>query len=179
MHQELIYKLAQCCSPEAEDGIIGYFKEDGAVAIHRSDCASMQHLRVERLLEVTWEEIHAAEAPADIEIEDSTFNQLDGVDYLILKHHQEFGLDYSIVVSEMLGLPLEETHKRHRKLRKLGGLKRVERRMIQYRKNIVKGKWIKHRNHTYYELTPKGDRWVGSFEKKTGAGASQDLSDAE
>ena len=29
MHQELIYKLAQCCSPEAEDGIIGYFKEDG------------------------------------------------------------------------------------------------------------------------------------------------------
>lgn len=179
MRQELIYKLAQCCSPEAEDGIIGYFKEDGTVAIHRSDCASVQHLRVERLLEVTWDEIYAAEAPADIEIEDSTFNQLDEVDYLILKHHQEFGLDYSIVVSEMLGLPLEETHKRHRKLRELGGLKRVERRMIQYRKNIVKGKWIKHRNHTYYELTPKGDRWVGSFEKKTEATASQNLSDAE
>lgn len=179
MHQALTYKLAQCCLPEAEAGIIGYFKEDGVVTVHRSDCASVQRLRVERLLEVTWAEIHAAEAPTDIEIEDSTFNQLDEVDYLILKHHQEFGLDYSIVVSEMLGLPLEETHKRHRKLRELGGLKRVERRMIQYRKNIVKGKWIKHRNHTYYELTPKGDRWVGSFEKKTGASASQNLSDAE
>ena len=179
MHQELTYKLAQCCSPETDEGIIGYFKEDGVVTVHRSDCTSVQRLRSERLLEVTWEEIRAAEAPADIEIEDSTFNQLDEVDYLILKHHQEFGLDYSIVVSEMLGLPLEETHKRHRKLRELGGLKRMERRMIQYRKNIVKGRWIKHRNHTYYELTPKGDRWVGSFERRTGANPSQRLSDAE
>ena len=176
MHRELTYKLAQCCSPEAEDGISGYFKEDGTVAVHRSDCAAVQRLRAERLLEVTWEEIHAAAAPIDIETEDSTFNQLDEMDYLILKHHQEFGLDYSIVVSEMLGLPLEETHKRHRKLRELGGLKRVERRMIQYRKNIVKGKWIKHRNHTYYELTPKGDRWVCSFEQKTETVSSQNKS---
>ncbi len=167
MHQELTYKLAQCCSPEAGADIIGYFKEDGTVAVHRSDCASVQYLRLERLLEVTWDEIHAAEASTDIETKDPTFDQLDEVDYLILKHHQEFGLDYSIVVSEVLGLPLEEIRKRHQKLRKLGGLKRVERRMIQYRKNIVKGKWIKHRNHTYYELTPIGDRWVRAFEEKT------------
>ena len=179
MHQELTYKLAQCCSPETGDDIIGYFKEDGMVTVHRSECASVRHLRVERLLEVTWGEIRAAEKPLDIETKDLTFDQLDEVDYLILKHHQEFGLDYSIVVSEMLGLPLEETHKRHRQLRELGGLKRVERRMIQYRKNIVKGKWIKHRNHTYYELTPKGNRWVGAFEKKTAASALQNLSDAE
>ena len=176
MHQEITYKLAQCCSPEMGQGIIGYFKEDGTVAVHRPDCASVQRLRVERLLEVTWGEIHAAETHADIAAEDPTFDQLDEVDYLILKHHQEFGLDYSIVVSEMLGLPLEETHKRHRKLRELGGLKRVERRMIQYRKNIVKGKWIKHRNHTYYELTPKGDRWVRSFEGEIKVTALQNKS---
>ena len=176
MHQELTYKLAQCCSPKAEEGIIGYFKEDGTIAVHRSNCTSVQRLRLERLLEVTWGEIHAAEKPADIEAEDSTFDKLDEVDYLVLKHHQDFGLDYSIVVSEMLGLPLEETHNRHRKLRGLGGLKRVERRMIQYRKNIVKGKWIKHRNHTYYELTPKGDRWIRTFEAKTEAVSSQNKS---
>ena len=176
MHQELTYKLAQCCSPEAGEDIIGYFKEDGTVAVHRSDCASVQRLRLERLLEVTWGEIHAAETPADIETADPTFDKLNEVDYLILKHHQEFGLDYSIVVAEMLGLPLEETHKRHRKLRELGGLKRVEQRMIQYRKNIVQGKWIKHRNHTYYELTPKGDRWIRSFEEKTDAVSSQNES---
>ena len=176
MHQELTYKLAQCCSPEAEESIIGYFKEDGTVTVHWSDCASVQQLRLERLLEVTWSEIHAAEKPTDIETEDSTFDKLDEVDYLILKHHQEFGLDYSIVVSDMLGLPLEETQKRHRKLRELGGLKRVEKRIIQYRKNIVKGKWIKHRNHTYYELTPKGDRWIRLFEAKTGAVSSKNKS---
>ncbi|RKU12306.1 hypothetical protein C6502_06065 [Candidatus Poribacteria bacterium] len=173
MHQELTYKLAQCCSPKAGEDIIGYFKEDGTVTVHRSDCASVQQLRLERLLEVTWSEIHAAEKTTDIETEDSTFNKLDDVDYLILKHHQEYGLDYSIVVSEMLGLPLEETYDHHRKLRELGGLKRVEKRMIQYRKNIVKGKWIKHRNHTYYELTPKGDRWIHSFEAKTETVSSQ------
>ena len=173
MHQELTYKLAQCCSPETGDGIVGYFKEDGTVTVHRSECASVRNLRPERLLDVTWDEIRAAEKPGDIETEDPTFDQLDEVDYLILKHHQEFGLDYSIVVSEMLGLSLEETHKRHRQLRELGGLKRVEQRIIQYRKNIVKGKWIKHRNHTYYELTPKGDRWVRAFEAKTETVASQ------
>ena len=173
MPQELTYKLAQCCSPDMGEDIIGYFKEDGTVAIHRSDCVSVQRLRPERLLEVAWDEIHTAETSTDTETEDPTFDQLDEADYLILKHHEEFGLDYSIVVSEMLGLPLEETHKRHRKLRELGGLKRVERRMIQYRKNIVKGKWIKHRNHTYYELTPKGDRWVRWFEEKTEAVSSQ------
>ena len=175
MHQELTYKLAQCCSPETGEDIIGYFKDDGTVTVHRSDCASVQRLRSERLLEVTWTEIHAAETPSNVETEDPTFDQLDEMDYLILKHHQEFGLDYSIVVSEMLGLPLGETHNRHRKLRELGGLKRVERRMIQYRKNIVKGKWIKHRNHTYYELTPKGDRWVRSFEEREAAVSSQNL----
>ena len=97
MHQEITYKLAQCCSPETGEGIIGYFKEDGTVAVHRSDCASVPRLRSERLLEVTWEEIHAAETSSDIETEDPTVDQLDETDYLILKHHQEFGLDYSIV----------------------------------------------------------------------------------
>ena len=73
-------------------------------------------------------------------------------------------MDYSIVVAEVLRVPLEEMHKRHRKLRELGGLKRVQGRVIQYRKNIVKGKWIKHRNHTYYELTSEGETWIRAFE---------------
>ena len=75
-------------------------------------------------------------------------------------------MDYSIVVAETLRIPLEEMHQRHRKLRELGGLKRVEGRIIHYRKNIVKGKWIKHRNHTYYELTPEGEMWVEAFENE-------------
>ena len=166
MPQELTYTLAKCCSPETGDGIIGYFKEDGTIAVHRSNCASVPRLRRERLLDVTWQEIQAAEGETDQAEIDPAFAALDDTDYLILKHHQELGMDYSIVVSETLGAPLEETHKRHRKLREMGGLERVEQRIIQYRKNTVKGKWIKHRNHTYYKLTPKGERWIQHLEKR-------------
>ncbi len=168
MPQELTYKLAKCCSPQVGDNIIGYFKEDGTIAVHRSNCASAQHLRVERLLDVAWQELQTTEEQSDPEEKDPTFDQLAETDYLILKHHQEFGLDYSIIVSETLGISLEEIHKRHRKLRELSGLERVEKRIIQYRKNIVKSKWIKHRNHTYYKLTPKGEGWIRLFEKSGG-----------
>jgi (p)ppGpp synthase/HD superfamily hydrolase len=48
--------------------------------------------------------------------------------------------------------------KRHRKLRDLKLLARVQPKMIQYRKNIVDNKWIKHRNHTYYEITARGSK---------------------
>ena len=165
MPQELTYNLAKCCSPQDRDSIVGYFKADGTITVHRIDCESVRHLRRERLLDVTWQEIHATKKQTDSEEIDPAFNQLDETDYLILKHHQEFGLDYSKIVSDMLGIPMEDAYKRHRKLRELGGLKRVEKRMIQYRKNIVKGKWIKHRNHTYYELTLKGEDWISQFEK--------------
>ena len=167
MPQELAYKLAKCCSPQVGDSIIGYFKVDDTIAVHGCNCASVQRLQIERLLDVTWQEIQTAEADLHPPEGPPPFDLPDETDYLILKHHQGLGVDYSIVVSETLGLPLEETYRRHRKLRELGGLKRVEQRIIQYRKNIVKGKWIKHRNHTYYELTPKGEGWIRWFENRT------------
>ena len=57
-------------------------------------------------------------APATLPPE---FAEIDETDYFILKHHQEFGMDYSIVVAETLRVPLEEMQQRHRKLRELGG----------------------------------------------------------
>ena len=165
MTEDLTYTLAKCCSPQVGSRVIGYFKEDGAIAVHRSGCNSLKHLRQERLLTVTWQEIHAAALTSEPDEADPTFGTLDEIDYLILKHHQNFGIDYSIAVSEALGIALEETYKQHRKLKAIGGLKRVEKRIIQYRKNIVKGKWMKHRNHTYYELTPRGEKWIEMFER--------------
>ena len=166
MMAELTYKIAKCCHPQANDLITGYFKEDGTIAVHHTSCNAVQGLRPERLLAVAWDEIHATENSEDSVVIAPEFAELDETDYFILKHHQEFGMDYAIVVAETLRIPLEEMHQRHRKLRKLGGLKRVEGRIIQYRKNIVKGKWIKHRNHTYYELTPEGKTWIQAFENK-------------
>lgn len=164
MVTELTYQIAKCCAPQPETPVIGYFKENGTITVHHAECASVQGLRTERLLKVSWQEIQAAEVPPEATLAPE-FDELDETDYFVLKHHQEFGMDYSIVVAETLQVPLEEMHRRHRKLRELGGLKRVEGRIIHYRKNIVKGKWIKHRNHTYYELTPDGKTWIEAFEK--------------
>ncbi len=163
---ELTYKIAQCCSPEEAAPIIGYFKEDSTITVHQISCPAVEGLRPERLLAVGWEEIRATETAHETEPLSPAFNELDETDYFILKHHQEYGVDYSIVVAETLRIPLEETQKRHRKLRHLGGIRRVQKRIIQYRKNIVKGKWIKHRNHTYYELTTEGETWIQAFEKR-------------
>ena len=161
MTDELTYKIAKCCNPDEDNPIIGYFKEDRTITVHNTSCPAVPGFRAERLLDVSWDEIRESK-PQDTLHE---LPELDDTDYFILKHHQEFGVDYSIVVAETLRIPLQEMHQRHRKLRELGGLKRVEGRIIQYRKNIVKGKWIKHRNHTYYELTRKGSQWINVFEK--------------
>ena len=165
MVNELTYKIAKCCIPEEDNLIIGYFKEDGTITVHDSSCAAVTSLRTERLLDVSWDEIHKSKIPDTSHDIPSEVTELDETDYFILKHHQELGMDYSIVVAETLRIPLEEVQQRHRKLRELGGLKRVQGRIIHYRKNIVKGKWIKHRNHTYYELTPEGSQWIDAFER--------------
>lgn len=164
MPDELTYTLAKCCSPPVGCQLVGYIKEDGAIAVHQSNCTSLNKLRQERLLQVTWREIQSTAADSNPDEADPIFSTLSEIDYLILKHHETFGIDYSIAVSDALGIPLEETYNEHRKLKTIGGLKRVEKRIIQYRKNIVKGKWIKHRNHTYYELTSKGEKWIEMFE---------------
>lgn len=166
MTDELTYKIAKCCSPTDDDEIVGYFKEDATITVHNSSCTTLSNLRTDRLLEVSWKEIDQSqhsETTHDILPE---MKELDETDYYILKHHQELGMDYSIVVAETLRIPLEEMHRRHRKLKEIGVLKRVEGRIIHYRKNIVKGKWIKHRNHTYYELTPKGTQWIDTIERQ-------------
>jgi len=165
MVDELTYKIAKCCNPQEGTPILGYFKEDGTITVHHTACSALQGLRTERLLKVSWREIQTTQNLADAVPISPEFAELDETDYFILKHHQELGMDYSIVVAEALSIPLAEMHQRHRKLRELGGLKRVEGRIIHYRKNIVKGKWIKHRNHTYYELTPQGKAWIETFEK--------------
>ncbi|MCG9128648.1 DUF2250 domain-containing protein [Candidatus Poribacteria bacterium] len=165
---QLTYKIAKCCIPEENDEIIGYFKEEGIITVHNTECKSISSLRIERLLDITWTEIKQNDTSNSKHEISKEIEQLDETDYLILKHHQEMGMDYSKVVAETLYVPLDEIQDRHKKLRELGGLKRVEGRIIHYRKNIVKGKWIKHRNHTYYELTPEGNQWITTLENTSG-----------
>jgi len=150
------FRLALCCRPSPGDKIAGFLKPDsGIISIHKKGCVNLKSIEKERVISLNWNEIIKTEAETDI-AEDPVLRELDEIDFRILKHHAEMGVDYAAVVARCTKINRATAFKRHRKLRDLKLLVRVQPRMIQYRKNIVDNKWIKHRNHTYYEITEKG-----------------------
>jgi hypothetical protein len=153
------YKLAGCCSPEPDDSIRGYFSYHKVIVVHRASCENLKKIESQRLISVSWEEIwdKGEDKP------DTDYFNLDELDFSILQHHRLMGIDYSLMVASILNVEPQQTFERHRKLRNMKLLKRVERVMIRYRRNIVENKWIKHRNHTYYEITPKGEKYLSFF----------------
>jgi hypothetical protein len=155
------YRLAQCCAPAAGDDIVGFLKQDADIfSVHRADCPNLNKVPMDRLVILNWDDIRAAGQTGSLPLPPELVAQLDSVDYAILAHHQEMGVDYAAVVACSTGIARAEVFVRHRKLRDLGLLERVEPRIIRYRKGIVDGKWIKHRNHTYYDLTALGRQTI-------------------
>jgi len=163
--QAISYHLSKCCNPQAGDAIVGYFREDGIFSVHRVGCPNLRSLSQKRLVKVTWEEVQGQQAEGAI---DDLFYELEEEDFSILGHLQAYGLDYAYPISQETGIGLQETFRRLRRLSRWGLIGRVAGRMVQYRKGIVKGKWIKHRNHTYYDLTPRGERILTHREKISG-----------
>ena len=161
----IIYHLSKCCNPQKGDRIIGYFREDKTFSVHRLDCPNLSQIPPQRLVEITWEEI---EGQKDEEPVDALFFDLDDQDFRILYHFKVYGLDYAYPIYQKTGIGLQETFRKLRRLRELGTIARVPKVMIQYRKGIVDGKWIKHRNHTYYDLTPLGEKMIAYREKGRG-----------
>ena len=153
------YIKAKCCSPAPDDSITGYFSYNNVIVVHKTSCENLKKVKPKRLLSLSWDEI----LETDESEPDQDFSQLDEVDFRILQHHQVMGVDYSWVVAKTLNLKPQLVFERHRKLRDLKLLERVQKVMIQYRKNIVNHKWIKHRNHTYYRITPKGEIYLNFF----------------
>jgi hypothetical protein len=152
------YRLAKCCAPQEGDKIVGFLKQDAEVfSVHRADCPNTDKVPPERLVALNWDDLASDQEPKLRELSPPVFEQLDATDFAILAHHRKMGVDYAAVVARGTGIERAEVFARHRKLRDLGLLRRVEPRMIQYRKGVVDGKWIKHRNHTYYELTAQGN----------------------
>jgi hypothetical protein len=150
------YTLAKCCRPASSDAIVGYFSYDDIIKVHRRDCSNLGKAEPQRLIDLEWNEVVAdTQEPPDTD-----YYQLDAIDFEVLKHHREYDIDYSLMVAKMLRIPRQEAFQRHDKLRNLGLLERVDAVMVRYRKNIAPGKWIKHRNHTYYRLTHKGARYL-------------------
>jgi (p)ppGpp synthase/HD superfamily hydrolase len=150
------YRLANCCNPGPDDKIIGFLKFDTSlISVHKQTCSNLAKVDRDRLVTLTWAEIIKQDSERDLS-SDPNYKALDDIDFKILKHHQVMGNDYAATVANMTQIPLATVFARHKKLRDLKLLKRVQPVMMQYRKGIVKNKWIKHRNHTYYEITAEG-----------------------
>jgi hypothetical protein len=155
--------LANCCHPGVEDDITGYFSHDRFIKVHKSSCPNLKKADSGRLIVLEWRNIVASD---DFK-PDEDYRTLDGVDFAILEHHHKLGVDYSLKVAADLRIERHIVFDRHRKLRAMGLLERVKPVMIQYRKNIVKNKWIKHRNHTYYNLTLKGRDYLDYYSRNS------------
>ena len=52
----VLIKLAKCCTPVPGDEILGFVTRGGGVSVHRSDCSNAESLRQqdERLIPVVW-----------------------------------------------------------------------------------------------------------------------------
>ena len=161
------YTLARCCSPQRADPIVGYFSFDDHIKVHRSDCGNLAKAEPSRLVKLEWDEV--LDDSDDTPPPETT--ELDQTDLAILRHHRDYDIDYSLKVARMVGIDKQTAFDRHQKLRNLGLIERVEALMVQYRKKTAPNKWIKHRNHTYYRLTPKGAACLASQVSDSGEGS--------
>jgi len=150
------YKRANCCNPQPNDKISGYYNYNKEIVVHKADCINLNKVEKDRIIPLNWSEIlqDTPVKPGD------EFDLLDEIDFRILKHHLDYGVDYSLKVANMLNASKQDVFDSHAKLREMNLLSRVKKLIIRYRKGIVDNKWIKHRNHTYYELTDKGRMYL-------------------
>jgi hypothetical protein len=158
------YKVAGCCCPEPSDPITGYHSHDNVVVVHGSSCENLNKVESKRLIQMNWAEILEKEEGSP----GSDYHELDEVDFRMLLHHKTMGVDYSLMVAKILNIKPEEAFERHGKLRAAKLLRRVQKVVIRYRENVVDNKWIKHRNHTYYQITPKGEKYLDFFVSRKG-----------
>ena len=132
------------------------------IKIHKNNCTNIKNIDQERLISVIWADILCIEKGFQVTEE---YESLTEMDFSALLHHEYYGLDYSLMLAKKLQITKQEGFDTHQKLRELLLIERVEPKEIQYRKGIVPNKWIKHRNHTYYDLTDKGKEFLQHYKK--------------
>ena len=65
---DVLVRFAQCCQPLPGDPIVGYISRGRGVTVHKSDCANVQGLETERLVNVNWEGEKQESFPATIQL---------------------------------------------------------------------------------------------------------------
>ncbi|MGI9608120.1 MAG: RelA/SpoT family protein, partial [Acidimicrobiales bacterium] len=69
---DLLVRLATCCTPIPDDDIVGFVTRGRGVSVHRADCANAKSLETEqsgRLIEVDWDDRHSGLHEASIEVD--------------------------------------------------------------------------------------------------------------
>ena len=69
---DLLVRLATCCTPVPGDDIVGFVTRGRGVSVHRSDCSNAQSLGIEqhdRVIEVDWDDSHKGLLEAAIEVD--------------------------------------------------------------------------------------------------------------
>ncbi len=156
------YRLSNCCTPTPSSGIVGYYSHDNFIKVHLQNCQNLKNIDTERLISLDWTDILSVDEEFKV---DPDYASLDEIDFKALQHHADYGIDYSHVVAKKLHISKQEGFDLHKKLRELLLIERVDAKIVQYRKGIVPNKWIKHRNHTYFDLTEKGRQYLKYFSK--------------
>ncbi|WP_091738062.1 RelA/SpoT family protein [Marininema mesophilum] len=64
----LLVRLSRCCNPVPGDEIKGFVTQGRGVSVHRSDCANLNSVGKERMVEVEWEGVPDQSFNVDIEI---------------------------------------------------------------------------------------------------------------
>nr|WP_128222220.1 bifunctional (p)ppGpp synthetase/guanosine-3',5'-bis(diphosphate) 3'-pyrophosphohydrolase [Nocardioides yefusunii] len=69
--QNVLVKLAKCCTPVPPDEILGFVTKGGGVSVHRTDCTNAGDLeqQQERLIDVTWAPNSATTYLVNIQVE--------------------------------------------------------------------------------------------------------------
>ena len=71
-HDDLLVRLALCCTPVPGDAVVGFLTRGRGVSVHREDCPNAKSLRVqddERMTQVWWDEAQKTTFVAAIRIE--------------------------------------------------------------------------------------------------------------
>ncbi len=68
--RNVLVRFSRCCHPVPGDPIMGYVTRGRGVSIHHPDCPNLQNHREEpgRVIDVSWDSVHAAAYPVEIEI---------------------------------------------------------------------------------------------------------------
>lgn len=71
----ILTRLAKCCTPIPGDEIIGYITKGAGVSVHRTDCVNVKNLEPEKLIEVSWNRAMKGDNSFDVQLKIEAYNR--------------------------------------------------------------------------------------------------------